>query len=83
MATTASQVSVTCQGLPTAEFDEVLDAVPSEQAKEIATTALSQGKKVSLDYTAAELQMTIFEGDGSKQVYKLPLRAAATDHSAV
>jgi len=67
-------VSVTCQGASSAEFDEVLDAVPSDQAKEIATSALSQGKAVTLDYTITQLQITVEERDGNKQVYTLPLK---------
>ena len=67
-------VSVTCQGRPSAEFDEVLDAVPSDQAREIATSALSQGKEVSLDYTIVELKISVTESDGNKQVYTLPLK---------
>jgi len=67
-------VSVTCVGTPSAQFDEVLDAVPSDQAREISMTALSQGKEVSLDYTIVQLQITVADKDGNKQVYTLPLK---------
>jgi len=69
------EVSVTCQGVPSsAEFDEVLEAVPSEQAREIALNALSQGKQVTLDYIITQLTITVVEKDGAKQQYTLPLK---------
>jgi len=65
---------VTCQGVPTAAFDEVLEAVPSEQARELSTQALSEGKEVTLDYTVDQLQITVKDKDDNKQVYTLPLK---------
>ncbi|KAL3928998.1 MAG: hypothetical protein SGPRY_002149 [Prymnesium sp.] len=69
------EVSVTCQGIPSsAEFDEVLDAVPSDQAREIALNGLSQGKEVTLDYTISQLTITVKDQDGKRQQYTMPLK---------
>jgi len=48
--------------------------VPSEQAREIALNALSQGKQVTLDYIITQLTITVVEKDGAKQQYTLPLK---------
>ena len=68
------EVHVTCQGTSTAEFDEVLDAIPSDEVREIANSALGDGKSVTLDYTIVELKITVTESSGDKQVYALPLK---------
>ena len=68
------EVHVTCQGSASAEFDEVLDAIPSDEVREIAISALGEGKSVTLDYTIVELKITVSESSGDKQVYALPLK---------
>jgi len=63
--------TVECQGQITPAFQEVLDAIPSEQARDIATDALIKGKKVVLEYEMVSVNINIFERDGSKQVSQL------------
>jgi len=64
-------VTVECQGDITPEFQNVIDAIPSEQAREIATEALIKGKKVMLDYELTGVSITVSERDGSKHVSRL------------
>ena len=66
------KVSVTCQGAISEEFEEVLDALPSQQAREIATSAVFRGVKVGLEYDPVGLvEITVFERDGTRQVSRL------------
>lgn len=67
-------MNVTCHGEASAEFDEVLDAIPSEEVREIATSALSAGKSVTLDYKISALEITVTESSGDKKRYNLPLK---------
>jgi len=64
-------VTVECQGDVSPAFQDVLDAIPSEQARDIATDALVKGKKVMLDYELTGVSITVTERDGSKHVSRL------------
>mmetsp|Transcript_27072 Transcript_27072/g.64442 ORF Transcript_27072/g.64442 Transcript_27072/m.64442 type:complete len:1509 (-) Transcript_27072:202-4728(-) len=64
-------VSVECQGDITPDFQNVIDAIPSEQARDIATEALVKGKKVLLEYELTGVAITVSERDGSKHVSRL------------
>lgn len=61
------KVSVECQGEASSAFQEVIDAIPSEQARDIATDALVTGKKVLLEYEPGSIAITVTERDGSKR----------------
>ena len=67
----AEPVTVECQGDVTPEFQNVLDAIPSEQARDIASNALVVGKKVMLEYELTGVAITVSERDGSKHVSRL------------
>ena len=49
----------------------MLDAIPSQEARAVATDALVQGKKVTLEYNPDGVQIIVEERDGSKQVSRL------------
>lgn len=66
-----SAVTVECQGDVTPQFQQVIDAIPSEQARSLATDALVVGKRVTLDYEVSKVSITVEERDGSKQVSTL------------
>jgi len=63
----SEKTTVECQGEATPAFLEVIDAIPSEQARDIATDALVTGKKVQLQYEPGSIQITVFERDGSQR----------------
>ena len=63
--------TVECQGAASEKFQEVLDAIPSQEARAVATDALVQGKKVTLEYNPDGVQIIVEERDGSKQVSRL------------
>ena len=60
--------TVTCEGIPTKEFNEVLDAIPSEQIREMATEALAANKKVQVEYKVTEATLTIWTGEEGQAV---------------
>ena len=69
------EVHVTCAGVVSADFEEVLDAIPSDEVREIATSALREGKSVTLDYTIVQLDITVTNTkNGEKHIYNLPLK---------
>ena len=59
--------TVTCEGIPTKEFNEVLDAIPSEQIREMATEALAANKKVQVEYKVTEATLTIWTAEIATQ----------------
>jgi len=65
------KVSVECQGDASDSFTEVLDAIPSQQARDIATNALVIGKKVGLEYEPGAINIHVYERDGSKHTSQL------------
>lgn len=67
------ELSVTCEGEASPDFEEILSAVPSDQAREVATTALADGATVTLDYTISQLLLTLVKRGTRKKVYTLPL----------
>ena len=64
-------MTVECQGEANDDFQRVLDAIPSEQARDIATDALVVGKKVKLDYVPGSIDITVYERDGSARTSSL------------
>ena len=64
-------VTVECQGDVTPEFQNVLDAIPSVRARDMASNALVVGKKVTLEYELTGVSITVSERDGSKHVSRL------------
>jgi actinin alpha len=56
-----------CQAEPSELFMRIIDAIPSEQARDIATDALVIGKKVQLGYTPGAVDITVTERDGSQR----------------
>ena len=70
-ARTQGATTVECQGSASEKFQEVLDAIPSQEARAVATDALVQGKKVTLEYNPDGVQIIVEERDGSKQVSRL------------
>ena len=60
---------VEARGLPIKPaFQEVLDAIPSEQARAVATDSLAQGKKVVVDYERTGVSITVHEPGGRKSI---------------
>lgn len=64
-------MAVECQGEASDDFQRVVDAIPSEQARDIATDALVLGKKVKLDYAPGAIEITVTERDGSQRCSSL------------
>mmetsp|Transcript_17065 Transcript_17065/g.47479 ORF Transcript_17065/g.47479 Transcript_17065/m.47479 type:complete len:1481 (-) Transcript_17065:749-5191(-) len=60
-------VTVECQAEANEEFLQVVDAIPSDQARDIATDALVLGKKVKLAYVPGAIDITVTERDGSQR----------------
>ena len=68
----AKPMTIVRQGEANDDFQRVLDAIPSEQARDIATNGLKAGKKVKLEYVpdsfdtnSASIDITVYERDGS------------------
>lgn len=58
---------VECQAEPSELFMRIIDAIPSDQARDIATDALVLGKKVKLGYKPGAVDITVTERDGSQR----------------
>ena len=68
----AKDVTVSCLGPPTMQFNQVLDAIPSDEVRAMCTEALSSGKKVELAYSVASgVDITVTGADGSGQKARL------------
>ena len=62
----AESKTLECQGnVVSNDFARVLEALPSEQARAIATNALLAGKRVRLEYQPGAVRIGVFEGDNS------------------
>ena len=53
--------------MPSKEFNEVLEAVPSEQVRVMARDALGANKKVKLAYEVTAVELTITDPTGANR----------------
>ena len=67
----AERETVECQGELSPNFLRVLEALPSEQARAIATDALAKGKRVRLQYQPGAVRISVIERDGSSSYSSL------------
>ena len=54
-----------------AEMSEVLAAIPSDEACDLALTALQKGKHVKLEFDVTSVVITVTDRAGSKKVSRL------------
>ena len=54
-----------------AEFNEVLKAIPSDEACDVALAALQKGKHLRLEYTPNSVIITVTDRAGAKQISRL------------
>ena len=61
---------LTCPSLPP-YASQVLAAIPSDEACDVALTALQKGKHLKIDYKVTSVVITVTDRTGSKKVSRL------------